>query len=368
MSRAARRVQQGIDHTQSRESLTRGAYMPSASTTGPLPGTVFTNIEANSSGYISLTTANATYNGVRFWGQVRCQAPGITFTNCMFHSGWAISGDYGSCVKSYGSGYYHWVAENCKFDPSAWTTDRGYPAISSSNYAITRGVWGGNFTMRWCEIVNCEDGVNSVQSNVAPDVSGDPGSPRPDGLPVTDMDRCWVHKCTYVNGPPYSDTGQSGGSPHCDAFQFNTGSHIYIRGCMLGGVRDTSGYQVWPGGYNAGEDWSNSAIMLQQEADNTAANWIDDVLIEKNFLAGGVAVVNVNYKNTNTLSGVTIRDNRLFRRKSGDGVYMSDGTLTSSNSGYGLYLATGSSPSSLACTWENNTIFETGATLPFAYG
>jgi len=358
----------GSPSSSDRTSLVQGAYIPSASTTGPLPGTTFTDMEANVAGYISLTTTDATYNGVRFWGEVRCQAPGIKFTNCTFHSGWPLTNNYGNCFKSYGAGYYHWVAENCTFDPSAWTTERGYPAITSSNYFITRGVHGGNMTLRWCEIVNCEDGVNSVQSNVAPDVGGDPGSPRPDGLPVTDIDRCWIHKCNYVNGPPYSDTGQSGGSPHCDAFQFNTGSHIYIRGSMLGGPRDTTGYQVWPNGYNAGDDYSNAAIMLQQESDSTALRWIEDVLIENNFLSGGTAIVNINYKNTNTLSGVTIQNNKLFQRKAGDGVYMTDGVLSNTNGGYGLYLATGSSPSSLECTWTNNTVYETGATLPFTYG
>lgn len=362
----ARRSQRSTFSTR-RDALVRGAYIPGASTTGPLPGTSFTNMEANVAGYISLTTANATYNGVRFWGEVRCQAPGITFTNCTFHGS---SPDFttGFCFKSYGTGYYHWVAENCLFDPYAWRTERGYPAMDTTNYLPTRGIHGGNMTLRWCEIVNCEDGVNSVQRNVAPSASGDPGSPREDGVPFTDIDRCWIHKCRYVNGPPYSDTGQSGGSPHCDAFQFNTGSHIYIRGSLLGGVRDTTGYQVWPNGYNAGDDYSNACIMLQQESSDDPELWIDDVIIEDNFMSGGSSIININYKNTNSLSGAIIRNNKLFQRHYGDGIYMVDGSLATSRSGYGLYLATGSAPSSLACTWENNTIYETGEVLPFQYG
>lgn len=361
-----------------RESLVRGAYIPSAATTGPLISS-WVNQEGNAAGYIQLTTANTHYEGITFWGEVRCRAPGISFNNCRFAgpNPDLFVGISGSCFKSYGEGYYHWRADNCLFDPGLWQIERG-KVWDINNFVHVSGIAGGDCELRWCHIRNVVDGIAWVQN----DGITDPGNTGwnaggitvPAGQRFIVVDRCLIEKGKWVCGPIYQaySWAQSGGGPHCDAFQFNTGRNCWITGTMLGGPRDSAGYIPWPNdGINPGNtglDYSNAAIMLQQEAgvfDSSDPRYVTNVLIEDNILGGGVASININYKNQNALAGCIIRNNKILQRQSDWGLLAQNGSVISISGGYGWYLAKGSNPSALQCTWQNNTVYETGVLIPF---
>jgi hypothetical protein len=366
-----------------RELLVRGTYIPSSLTTGPLTGTVFSSKEANSAGVISLTVADMLYENMTFWGEVRCQAPGIKFNNCRFAGTdpnlMNLSTTNGQpLVKSYGTGYYHWKADNCLFDPMLWITERARSPIAqtAATWIPINGVHGGDCELRWCHIRNVCDGINWAQGGDITD-AGNTGWSEVITVPAsqrfTIIDRCLIEKCQYVNGPAYQGrpTAQSGGGPHNDAFQFATGRHCWITGSMLGGTRDQVGYTQWPNTGNpgcTGLDYSNACIMLKQEGGTYATSdprYIQDVFIEDNFFGGGTSSINMSYNYGNDLSGVTIRRNQILQRQSGWGLIMNDGAISSLNGGYGYYLAKGSTPSALQCAWQSNTIYETGVAIPF---
>lgn len=369
-----------------RTALVRGAYVPDAATTGPLIGSGWASDEGNSAGYIQMSVANFQCVGKTHWGEVRHLAPGIRHSNCRFAGAdpnLMTSGAYGSSgggglVKSYGTGYYHWIAENCLFDPKLWVTERGRAGMTDANFVHQSAVWGGDFEMRWCRVRNTVDGVNWAQGG---DLASDPantgynegGFVSPAGERFTIIDRSVIEKCNYVNGPTYDARpgSQSGASPHNDAFQFATGHNCWIVGSVLGGPRDQVGYSTWPNSGspgNTGSDFSNAALMIKQEGTTyapTADEYIRNVMIEKCLLGGGVATVNCTLSLGNNLSGVTVRDCKFYQRQAGWGLAMSDGVLGSTNGGVGLYVAKGASPSSVLINWSGNTILETGDAVAF---
>lgn len=365
-----------------RTLIVRGAHIPVPDEVGPLPSYLtFTQVEGGSTSVISLTQANAIYDGCEFWGQVSFRAPGIRITNSILRGpqpGLTIMPG----IKNYGAGFYHGILENCTINPYGWYEQRGYPLMTAAAYQNRPGVHGGDVEMRWCHIKNVEDGFGWVQDD---DLASDAGNTgynngagwvTPAGQRFTILDRCLIEDGSYVNGPGYQakSFAQSGGSPHSDAFQFNIGRNLWITGTKLGGPRTPSALQTW--GTDASnpaesKDFSNSALMIQQEGavyDPSNPRYVQNVLIEDSFVGGGNATINMNYKYGNNLVGVTLRRLKMYQRGANWGVFMDDGTLTNQNGGYGYYLAKGSSPSSLASTWSDITVLETGAALPFTNG
>ncbi len=368
-----------------RSSLVRGAYVPDASTTGPVVSS-WTSDEGNASGYISLNSAGLACYAKTHWGEVRHLNYGIGHKECRFAGAdpdLMTSGVYGSAgggglVKSYGTGYYHWTAENCLFDPLLWVTERGRSGMSDANFVHQSAVWGGDCEWRWCRSRNTVDGFNWAQGA---DLASDPGNAGfnqsgfvvPAGERFTVIDRSLIEKGKWVAGPTYQARpgAQSGGGPHADAFQFATGHNCWLVGNNLGGTRDSAGYVLWPNDGdpgNTGNDFANSALMIQQEGStyaSTADEYIRNVIIELNVLGGGIATVNMNVKFGNNLAGVTVRNNKFRQRSSGWGLGQDNGTPTSTNGGVGLYVAKGGSPSSLANGWSGNTVLETGDAVAF---
>lgn len=383
MSISTRRLQAASSNNKgTRESLVPGTYVPGATTTGPLPGTTFFDVEDNGSGVIALNSAwlsargvtldgddRYTLTGLRFWGEVRFNTPKIRLRNCQIHGPDPTVSTSTAIIKNYGAGYYHATLENCLIDPLPWYTERGRAMMTDVNYQRRCGISGGDLEVRWTEIRNVEDGWALIQND---DLVSDPGNPRPDGQRFWVCDRNWIHACTYVNGPDYMLTANpgSGGSPHADAFQFNTGRNGHLVGCMLGGSRNPLAYDSWPTTWERiTDDYSNAAIMLQQEVSGFSVGdprWIDATIIEDNFLGGGNATINVVYKNSNTLEGVTIRRNKWLQRGANWGVWWQDAAQMNSYAGFGQYIAKGGSPTSaLALSWSDNTVLETGTTLNF---
>src|SRR5699024_1800716 len=116
--------------------------------------------------------------------------------------------------------------------------------------------------------------------------------------------------------------------------------NITIRGCMLGGVREGTGYVRWgrnaPAeagtmlggsplftytGRNDGDDHANAVMMIKQEVKGREDldPKIENVLIEKNFISGGNTAINISTADQpapygQDWSSMTIRDNRFFLR------------------------------------------------------
>lgn len=236
-----------------RDALQRGMYIPSDSTTGPLVSS-WVDQEGNASGVISLTTANLQCSGKTHWGEVRHQAVGIKHTNCRFAGPdpnlfYANTISAGDCVKSYGTGYYHWSADSCLFDPWLWVTERSRSAMTDATYVAVNGINGGDCALRWCHIRNIEDGIHFNSGLDLGDDTGnvgytEPGFPVPAGQRFTIVDRCLIEKCFYVAGDTYraQPNAQGDGRPHCDGIQIMVGRNLWVIGSLVGGVRDSVGY------------------------------------------------------------------------------------------------------------------------------
>ena len=377
MSIAARRFQRA--KPSGRNLLVRGAYIPSMSTTGPLIS-LWTDQEGNASGVISLTTDNLQCIGRTHWGEVRHQGVGIKHINCRFAGPdpnlfYANTISAGDCVKSYGTGYYHWSADSCLFDPWLWFAERGRTPMTDATYVAVSGINGADCTLRWCHIRNIEDGIHFNSGLDLGDDTGntgyaDAGFPVPAGQRFTIVDRCLIEKCFYVAGDTYraQPGAQSDGRPHCDGMQIMVGRNLWVVGSMIGGTRDSTGYTTWPNTGtpgNTGMDFADAAFMIKQEVTTYPTNdarYVQNVLIENNFLGGGSATVNAAVANGNDLSGVTVQNNKFFARQNTWGLGVdTNGNPTSAASGYGYQYAKFASP---AVAWSGNTVYETGVVVP----
>lgn len=329
-----------------RDTLVPGSYIPGPGTAGIIPGTVFTPWEGNVDGDITLTDANAVYENIEFWGQVRPKAPGIVFRNCIFRGkdpDGLTTGLHG-CIKNYGLAYYHFKMYDCLIDQSGWVTERGSNDLSPSS----AGIHGGDFEAYRIEITGVQDGINYVAHG-----GWDANTTANDRFAI--LEASWIHKMYYKN----NWFGPSDGRTHSDAFQFNTGKNITIRHNMIGGERDSSGYMLWPGGYNAGDDAANAAFMIKQELNATAEAKIENVLIEHNWIRGGAAGINHFFMSSrpNDFSTMKIKDNIFFQRGPlENSAATGPGTYTE-GPGYYAIVSWGID---IATVYENNTILETG--------
>lgn len=329
-----------------RTSLVAGVDRPVASTVGLIDTSVtMTNVNPSTpSAYINITVPG-TYSNNIYWGTVRPQTSGVIFDNCIF-AGTDTSTLTGlrGCIQNYGTGPAHFEMYNCVIDPGLWMTLRGVvPGIKG---AYVFGIHGGNVTMKWCEVVNCPDGIN---------YSG------PNDLTLANaayslIEMNWFHKAYYAN----DWYGQSDGQPHNDGIQITGGKNITIRGNVIGGHRDAAGYIVWPGGYNSGDDFWNAGLMIKQEVLGNAAAFIENVLIEKNWLGGGVATINQTATADNWMATNIIRDNWLLERQaswgykmSGDGPTTDTGHRTDTATPGGYYILR---PTGFQGTFSNNRI------------
>lgn len=334
-----------------RELLVPGAYIPGPGTAGVIEGVPLTDVEANSSGIITLSTPNTVHRNKMFWGSVQCTAPGQEFENC-----WVAGRDPDliltaatDCIKSYGASVYRSTWTDCTINPMPWQTVRG------KTIKATLGVQGGNLTMRRCEITNVEDCISHMGHDV---MAGEASVYTHE----TVIEQCWLHKTFYDNGDHIARTDKR---LHSDVIQLQTGKNITIRYNMLGGSRDMVGYRTWPNGYNSGDDGWNAAVQIAQAVSTDATAQIEDVLIEGNWIAGGTSGINHGYQSVrpNTFSTTTVRNNRFFTRGTGWGTSATGpGTYETGNGYYIIRSA------SLASTYTGNVIHETGAPVTISNG
>ena len=177
------------------------------------------------------------------------------------------------------------------------------------------------------------------------------------------MQACVFWKNYYLSN--WSSTGiplyPASNDTHSDCFQFNTGRNITIKNNFFGGRRDMTGYNATPYGYNSGEDAHNSCIMIQQEAGTAVNQLVRNVMVDGNWFSGGAATLNIYYKNSNTGSDWTFKNNKIALR----------GSTQYAGSGYGIYLKSEMTPVlSNNVTWDplTGSINGTGTATPvFTY-
>ncbi len=311
--------------TPDRDSLVLGSYIPDATTSGLLNGWTPADLTpvypSGSNTYVSITGPGPYENKI-FWGEIRMQSPvKPVFRNCVFagkdptnYGSYDGSGNfYGNLsgvIRCYGPTYYHFELIDCLIDPGLWmdpsVTRPGNAAPTDltlwrRHLSASTAIHGGKVTLKRVEIKNVQDGINWVQAKAS---TNDPE--------FTLLEGCWIHKNVYYD---YDDWVNTADGAHSDGFQFNIGSNLTIRGCKIGGTRDTVGYTSWPA-YNSGDDAWNSEFMIKQEVNNDDLNRIENVLIEKNFIEGGFYGINHSYgaDRPNMFTTTQIKDNYFVRR------------------------------------------------------
>ena len=346
-----------------RDGLIAGIHKPDASNTGPYTVSSWAEQDPSTGTSITISTPG-TYYGKRYWGTVKVTAPDNTvfFRECWFAGPHPTSptGDLTSCIQTFGSSPKKFEVWDSILDPSVWQSIRGVSPDFQTAYIC--GIHGGNIRVYRTEITNVQDGWNWIGPSATPAAD----------LQQTTLQQCWIHKGYYVND--WYDARAPDGQPHCDAFQTNYGRNLLIKGNTLGGVRNITGYNIWPGGYNSGDDFWNAGLQLSQEVDDNDLHRIRNVTIEQNWIGGGTSSINHARDPDNPgawTENCFIRDNKFLTRGSDWGVKMKgDGfglpgydNTTSPASGYYIIRH-----SSFAGMYSNNTTEETGAPVPIVNG
>jgi hypothetical protein len=229
------------------------------------------------------------------------------------------------------------VFEWCRFD-----------ATGNEN-AFLDAISGGGFTVRYSELSRGVDGIHLTQGNVTAECCriyhgyyfawwDDVANARRT-TSFTDYNGTF-HSTPFAN--------QSSGDVHGDGIQIAGSSGNIIRGCYIGGERGSAvGSQIDPtvqADYDAmiahdnAVGFKNAAIIVNAIQANPIG-----ALIEKNWLHGGAARLNLSTNGTDLLGGLTVRDNRFMR----------------SGYGYYIYAQTGN-----AATITNNVYDDTGTAVP----
>jgi hypothetical protein len=226
----------------------------------------------------------------------------------------------------------------------------------------TESLWqdcinGGNYTLRYCELMR---GVDGLGMNTVGNAT---------------VEACRIYRGHYASywsdaagasrTATFTDFGghvipapfpvHASGDVHSDGAQIQGWSGWVIRGCYIGGQRavDASHTNLDPTvqadyeivqALDADAGFANSAIIVNATG---LAGQTTGALIEKNWLEGGAARINLSTKGSDLLAGVTVRDNRFIR------------STWPGSPGFYLYVQSGH-----AATLSNNTFADTGAAVP----
>lgn len=303
------------DLTRARDNLIPGVDKPGPTNTGPYSITTWTDVFPPA-GSNEITVSASPPPGRRYWGAVKVPAgsSGIVFREAWFVGpdpltyGPGMSTQNKGCIQNFGGNPGTFEVWDSVLDPMPWVTEQGRASLNPNSF----GVHGGNVKMYRTEIVNCGDGWNFLGPNGTNAAAVLAQS--------TLLQQSWLHKGYYANDQRHVPDGQI----HCDGFQTNYGRNVRIFGNTIGGVVNHIGYNTWPGwapsngpGYNAGDDFAYSALMLTQEAipNGDTNNLLTNIVIESNWLGGGSVTINIPVERGTDHSGTTIRNNRFLRRQ-----------------------------------------------------
>lgn len=276
-----------------RRALVPGTYRPGPATTGPLACVALRRHD----GDLVVEAAGTVVEGVDLYGTL---VLGRNATNVIVrHSilrGPPSSSNQTSAITGGSSttGVYDrngLVLEDVRID------------LTGRENWFRNAIEGANFTLRRTEIRRGVDGVGLVSQggNVMIEAS-------------------WIHDgywTSWTAATPEPKPSHADMQTHSDAVQFHRGRRYVLRGNLFGGDRGA--------GRGTGDDYNNACLMIAQGVDASAANRLEDVVVEKNFFQGGAASINLALSNGNDLRGVTIRDNRFLR---GPGFYILRGAGT----------------------------------------
>lgn len=279
----------GMVAAPSRSQLIPGTYRPGSTTTGPVPGSSLRTINGN----FNATAHRQVIENVEVWGSINIGAyESVTVRNSIIH-GTATTGTLTACIIGANDNLRGLVVEDCRL------TGQGNPWCE--------GMRGANYTIRRSELDNLPDGISltSPLGNVT-------------------AEACWIHNGLYQEWTA-TTTGMppaGGYYTHTDGVQFHRGSNYVFRGNMIGGARVPGAHHTGMAAQIAsGDDLYNSCFMIKQEVDDSAANRITNVLIEKNWLMGGAASINIASGRGNDFSSTIIRNNRFIRSTWGNQFY-----------------------------------------------
>lgn len=264
-----------------------GTYMPDASTTGPRPGIALRRVD----GDVRITTDGQIVENLDIYGRIIVTGTGTNaiVRNCIVRGpgrldAWksvtaVITGTSGKSLNGL-------RVEDTRID----LTGRENPWVD--------GIRESDVHLLRVEIKRTVDGISLVtrKGNVV-------------------VEGSWIHDGYYTEWaegtPDYPSISDS--RTHSDVVQFHLGRNYVFRGNRLGGVPhpasiktlnpDTIAYK------DAGDDYENACFMIKQEGSADSVNRLDSVLIEKNWILGGRASINLSYANNNTLKTFVIRDN-----------------------------------------------------------
>lgn len=308
-----------------RDDLIGGMYVPSAATTGPISaltdmyataGAALTATKGLGAGYVTLSAGS--YENMRIWAQVRWSGD-VTLRNCEIVGPdptappTATAPEMYGLLRNFNAASSHATLIDCRLTAAPWNVhSAGRPLASGETRTYdprNAGLHGGNVSFIRCEITGVQDGINYVQNGWVVGTSNS----------YCLIDRSWIH------GLPYQNNWTGPGSPsneqtHNDCFQPNNGKNITIKHSMLGGWREQSGYDVWPGGANTGDDAFSSILQLQQEINDTESNRLENVTIQENWIYGGQYGINMYWKSTRPsqdFSTFTVTGNRFVQRPAG---------------------------------------------------
>lgn len=215
--------------------------------------------------------------------------------------------------------------------------------LDNNQEGFSDAVEGGNYTLRYCELLRGVDGLHwntlgNATAHCCRIANGFYTAWWNDG---TDS----VRTANYTDADGVNWTApfpaQSSGDTHGDGLQIAAGTGWVLRGCYIGGDRTTTyASKLDPTipaqlttikGLRQNMDFNTSAVLM---ASASAATPIG-ALLEDNWFQGGAARVNLAYKSYDTLAGVTIRNNRFIRTSFGYYLYVQSGvTAVLSNNIY----------------------------------
>ena len=229
------------------------------------------------------------------------------------------------------------VFEWCSFD------------ASGNENSFLDGISGGEFVVRYSEISRGVDGIHLTQGSVTAECCR---------IYHGHYFAWWNDAGAAVRTTSFTDYGgttynppfpsQSSGDVHSDGIQMAGSSGNIIRGCYIGGERGSAttslidptvqaDYVAMVAHDNA-DGYKNAAIIINALQANPIG-----ALIEKNWLHGGAARLNLSTNGTDLLGGLTVQNNRFMR------------------SGYGFYIY--AQTGNLA-TYTNNVYDDTGLPVP----
>jgi hypothetical protein len=214
----------------------------------------------------------------------------------------------------------------------------------------TDGIRGNNFTLRYSEITRVSDGFGGA--------SGSQHGPTliENSRIHNGFYTAWLNPATGLGYPGFPTT-PSDRRCHNDGVQIQGWRGYTIRGNYIGGGRAVGitsttkqnnrdylnpAHQPTIAAVDAADDMANAALMIQNNSGMLA---FTGALIEKNWLAGGDAVVNFSASSTygDDLSAVTLRNNRFIRQ-----------SLFGSSDGLGIYKSTNAKPILSGNVWDND--------------